>query len=72
MTMRYSHLAPAHKAAAVEKLGAALEAPAPELPVGIAATAGGAAAPHDAVSSASLERFRNVFSGRQTPAKREY
>jgi len=24
MTMRYSHLAPAHKAAAVEKLGAAL------------------------------------------------
>ncbi len=72
MTMRYSHLAPAHKAAAVEKLGAALQAPAPAVPVGIAAAAGSAAAPHDAVSAANLERFRTVFSGRQTPAKREY
>jgi len=32
MTMRYSHLAPAHKAAAVEKLGAAFEAPPEQLP----------------------------------------
>src|SRR5206468_8281315 len=35
MTLRYSHLAPAHKASAVEKLTAALAAP--EAPVAVAA-----------------------------------
>jgi integrase len=66
MTMRYSHLAPAHKAAAVEKLGAALTPSTIEPPMTIAATG------TDVTPDANLERFRNVFSGRQTPAKREY
>ena len=67
MTLRYSHVAPAHKATAVARLTEAL-APGP---IGEpAAVAAGARMPPP--SAADPERFRNVPSGRQTPAKREY
>ena len=56
MTMRYSHLAPAHKAAAVEKLGTALEAP----PAAEEAAVASRTSPPPPVPSANLERFRNV------------
>jgi integrase len=65
-TMRYAHLSPTHKAAAVAKLEAALAPPAAEA----AAAAGGAADGPRSVEDP--ERFRPVPSGRQTPAKRKY
>ena len=72
--MRYSHLAPAHKAAAVAKLTAALTTPAAAVPVAavgaddraVARTVSGTQAAPDPA------RFRHVFSGRQTPAKQKY
>jgi integrase-like protein len=75
MTLRYSHLAPAHKASAVEKLTAALAVP--ETPVEVAAAAGGpaptpAAPAPTAAPGEELTRSRHAVSGRQTPAKREY
>ena len=65
MTARYAHLSPAHKAAAVAKLGAALTAPTE--PVRAVATAGSRPG-----SGAPLTRFEHAPSGRQTPAKRKY
>jgi len=74
MTMRYSHLAPAHKAAAVAKLAAALQAPA--VPEPAAAVGGEGMTPVGNGSRPKTApdpaRFRHVFSGRQTPAKQEY
>src|SRR5262245_43735285 len=64
MTARYAHLSPAHKAAAVAKLGAALTAPAE--PVRAVVTAGSRPG-----SDAPLTRFEHAPSGRQTPAKRK-
>ncbi len=69
-TMRYSHLAPAHQAAAVAKLAAALAAPAVPAPI---AAAGG----EETVLVASDSRPKTKpdparFSGRQTPAKKKY
>jgi integrase len=72
MTMRYSHLAPAHKAAAVEKLAAALERFADGTEDAKAAPRMAFEAGSRVKPSANLERSWNVFSGRQTPAKREY
>ena len=71
MTLRYSHLAPAHKAGAVEKLGTALAAPSP---VAVAATADNGLGPAAKPTPPRAEpaRFRHAVSGRQTPAKREY
>src|SRR5262249_7071879 len=74
MTMRYSHLAPAHKAAGVEKPALALEQ-TPAIATSARATAntpGPGPARLLTAPGTDLERFRNVFSGRQTPAKREY
>ena len=66
MTLRYSHLAPAHKATAVARLAEALASG----PIVEPATAvAGAPAP---LPAADPERFRNAPSGRQTPAKRKY
>jgi hypothetical protein len=62
MTLRYAHLAPAHTASAVEKLGAALAAP---LATSAAVAVGGEA-------TSAPERFRHAVSGRQTAAKRAY
>jgi hypothetical protein len=62
MTMRYAHLSPAHKVAAVEKLRAALATPAAE-PVQAAV---------NAPSPPPLTRFEHAPSGRQTAAKRKY
>jgi hypothetical protein len=67
MTLRYSHLAPAHKATAVARLTDAL-APGP-ISEPAAAAAG---APVPPPSAADPERFRHAPSGRQTPAKRKY
>src|SRR5262245_8019347 len=67
MTLRYSHLALAHKATAVARLTEAL-APGP-LNEPAAAAAGTSAPPPSAVDP---ERFRNVPTGRQSPAKRKY
>src|SRR5438067_7658038 len=70
MTMRYSHLAPAHNAAAVEKLAAALErstrllGPQNRLP-----TPASRSGPRANVRG--LERNWNVLSGPQTPAKKK-
>ena len=73
VTMRYSHLAPAHKAAAVEKLAAALDAGRVAMPEPQRAAVGGAPALREATADrATPERSRHVFSGRQSPAKREY
>lgn len=74
MTMRYSHLAPAHKAAAVAKLAAALTTPReePARVVAAGAASGTADARSDAKSAPDPARFRHVFSGRQTPAKQKY
>ena len=65
MTARYAHLSPAHKAAAVAKLGTALTVPVE--PVRVVVAAG--ARPE---SGAPLTRFEHAPSGRQTPAKRKY
>jgi hypothetical protein len=62
LVMRYAHLSPAHQAAAVAKLGAALTA-VPE-----AARAAANASP----TVPNLERSWTVFSGPQTAAKRKY
>jgi len=68
MTMRYAHLSPAHKVAAVAKLAAALEAPSPAAePVQAVINAPTAPGP-----AADPARFRHAPSGRQTPAKRKY
>jgi integrase len=67
MTLRYSHLAPAHKATAVARLTEALAPVTVVEPA--AAVAGGPATPPPA---ADPERFRHAPSGRQTPAKRKY
>ena len=77
MTLRYSHLAPAHKASAVEKLTAALAAPVAPAQAAVAAAAGGpsptsAAPAPTAAPGEELTRSRHAVSGRQTPAKREY
>ncbi|MEO6025904.1 MAG: site-specific integrase [Candidatus Binatia bacterium] len=74
MTMRYSHLAPAHKASAVAKLAAALMARPEVVPqTAAAAAASGASETHAALETApDPARFRHVFSGRQTPAKQKY
>ncbi len=69
MTIRYSHLAPAHKAAAVEKLAATLER-AENAPAASAAAA--SEGRRGSAPAADLERSWNVFSGRQTPAKKKY
>jgi hypothetical protein len=61
MTARYAHLSPAHQAAAVAKLTAALT-PTPEAARAVAGVRSGPPAP------AKLTRL----SGRQTPAKRKY
>jgi hypothetical protein len=66
MTLRYSHLAPAHKAAAVSRLTDAL---AHETIVEPVTAAAGAPAPPPAADPA---RFEHAPSGRQTPAKRKY
>ena len=71
MTMRYSHLAEPHKAAAVEKLGVALAAPVAPVQA-VAATPAASSGARTPAPAPNLERFRNIFSGRQTPAKREY
>jgi integrase len=67
MTMRYSHLAPAHKAAAVEKLAQALNQ-SQEAP-GRVIRASGGRSPLEGTSqpSANLERSWTVFSGRRRP-----
>ena len=67
MVMRYAHLSPAHKAAAVAKLTAALTAVAAEEP-----TVAVANAELPAPVPANPARFRHAPSGRQTPAKRKY
>ncbi len=54
MTLRYSHLAPAHKAKAMEKLGAALESAVKERDSGAVSQEPGA-------SSSDLAQIRNVF-----------
>ncbi len=72
MTMRYSHLAPAHKAAAVEKLAAALDRVERAPPVSTSAAGAGAESGTSAVPAANLERSWNVLSGPQTPAKKKY
>jgi integrase len=72
MTVRYSHLAPAHKAAAVEKLAAALERFGDDAKAAKSASGAGLAAPPAPKSGANLERSWNVFSGRQTLAKKKY
>jgi integrase len=67
MTVRYAHLSPAHKVAAVAKLSAALAA------VPVAAPAQAAVnAPEASRAPADPARFRHAVSGRQTPAKRKY
>jgi hypothetical protein len=55
MTLRYSHLAPAHKAKAVQQLGDALE----QIAKGQAGQQVEAAM--NAQTSSNLERFRNVL-----------
>jgi len=55
MTLRYSHLAPAHKANAMEKLGAALETAAKERDSGAEAAQESGAVP------ANLAQIGNVF-----------
>jgi len=74
MTMRYSHLAPAHKAAAVEKLAAALMTKAPVMALAAASADDLATVRTEsgAKSAPDPARFRHVFSGRQTPAKQKY
>jgi hypothetical protein len=68
MTMRYSHLAPAHKAAAVAKLAAALQLRSEALPqVAAAGTVlGSAEARSEPKAAPDPARFRHVFFGRQT------
>jgi integrase len=68
MTTRYAHLSPAHMVAAVAKLAAALEAPAPSAE----ATRAVVNAPAEPPPAADPARFRHAPSGRQTPAKRKY
>ncbi len=74
MTIRYSHLAPAHKAAAVAKLAAALTV-CPEATPRVA-TAGAVTTvsetPARPETASDPAHFRHVFSGRQTPAKQKY
>src|SRR5205823_12316733 len=70
MTMRYSHLAPAHNAAAVEKArrssGTFDEAARASKPASHAASRSGPRA-----NVRGLERNWNVLSGPQTPAKKK-
>jgi site-specific recombinase XerD len=56
MTLRYSHLAPSHKAKAMEQLGQALE----QISHPVEETAD-VMEPATAISGTSLERFRNVL-----------
>ena len=72
MTMRYSHLAPAHKAAAVEKLAAAMERSRDTTERRKAASDAALEQGRKRAPAADLERNWNVFSGRQTPAKKKY
>jgi hypothetical protein len=65
MTARYAHLSPAHQAAAVAKLTAALT-PTSEAARAVASVPSSPAAP------SKLTRFEHAPSGRQTPAKRKY
>ena len=61
MTMRYSHLAPAHKAAAVEKLAAALErVENVAMSSRTTAVGGSEAGPRSSLPAADLERSWNV------------
>jgi hypothetical protein len=66
MTLRYSHLAPAHKATAVARLTAAL------IPVPAVEPAVAAGAPAKPPVAVDPERFRHAPTGRQSPAKRKY
>src|SRR5262249_44287565 len=61
----YAHLSPAHQAAAVAKLTAALT-PTSEAARAVASAQSSPAAPP------KLTRFEHAPSGRQTPAKRKY
>src|SRR5262245_50377534 len=71
MTMRYSHLASAHKAAAVEKLAASLERSAEAAAARSAASGAASPRPTGRGTRPDLERSWNVFSGRAARPREE-